>query len=1193
MPRPETRRIHLSTRAFLAITAVLAGSVSGALGLWAYQSYEDALAQAGNELESIAQINAAALGLQLRNARRAAEEVDSAEPSDEALRRMAHAARLSGTDLLEVLDGQGKVLATTAPITAAHAGSLSAQLASTHRTQMTVLGWAYQRDDRHWLPLMHRADLDRWVVISIPIEAVLANWARPRWPGMHPIGLRSGDDRILLRFPFEARYLGTDASAAASARAIRDAADRGAAHGVVHSIATETDSVDRMIGWALVPGSTARALVATDVSSVRADWFQREGGKWLALGLLTLTALISWVWWRFRVVSVQTRLAQAAVTTTQALDASADSTWLMRPDGQVELGLVAPWIRQLLIDTAAPANTLEPLFGLAKPAQAARVREVLRQARASGAAVNELIEVTDAQGQKRSLHLRGDALGQAERGAPLMAGTLRDVSNMVTTSRELEATSRRLQRTCELAQFGTWHVDLSDMGITLSPTAKEIYGLPPDYPKIPWFDFAAADGKDFARLNAKRKQLIETGEGYSEVVGFQRASDRKQRWIRSVASPIFEDGKLVAVEGSLQDVTSLIEIQGQLQAHEQTNRVLSTALEASANGVLITDERGRISWANPSFLAKTGWQTLEVLDQQIERLLPAVAIDGAVAYPSLGDLTAALHGTPPPRIRIQSRDEETYWFDVQVQRIAAPQSDLNALVWVFNDVTQDVRREAELEESTRRFELATRNAEIGVWEVDFERQSSHWSDAMFPMFGLPAEGPPLSVRQVADRIHPEDRERVVSRWTMALKEGSFWEDEFRIGNGKGRWRWLKSSSALQRGASGRVQRVIGTTTDATAGHEIERERASRVAAEARTEAKNTFLSRMSHELRTPLNAIIGYTQLMRQRPDNEPAPDEWLGRVESAGWHLLSLIDEVLDLSRIESGTIPIHCGALELDRVLRETLCLVEPMAAKAQVRVSYEPTAAWCMADDKRLKQIVLNLFTNAVKYNRPGGQIWLSAAPAGGALTISVRDNGLGMDDDQLARLFIPFERLGREESGIEGTGIGLTICKTLAERMNGDLSARSRVGQGSTFELRVPLAEPQAAPMQEAQVRRSASDSVRRVLCVEDNLVNALLLEEALHSAYPSWDVRRAMTVAQAKDRLKAEAFDFVLLDLNLPDGNGVTILDDPAVRARLDSDSVILLTADATDNASLLSAQYGLRGVLTKPFRLRELADILD
>ena len=362
-------------------------------------------------------------------------------------------------------------------------------------------------------------------------------------------------------------------------------------------------------------------------------------------------------------------------------------------------------------------------------------------------------------------------------------------------------------------------------------------------------------------------------------------------------------------------------------------------------------------------------------------------------------------------------------------------------------------------------------------------------------------------------------------------------------------------------------------------------------------AKSEFLSRMSHELRTPLNAILGFAQLL-EMDDLAPHQRENVAPILAGGYHLLELINEVLDISRIESGRIQLSPEAVPVETVLRETLDLIQPLAADSNVNVLGQYSQErHVKADHQRLKQVLLNLLTNAVKYNRRGGTVTVSYADAGiGRLRISVSDTGPGISLEMRERLFVPFDRLGAERQGIEGTGLGLVLSRRLVEAMGGTLGLDSTVGQGSTFWVDLALVEaPAGQPGREHEVtvpRQERWEPAATVLYVEDNLSNLTLIERAL-AAHRNVKLLPAMQGRIGLDLAREHHPDLILLDLHLPDIHGVEVLDRLRAEPETREIPVIVISADATQGQIQRLRAAGARDYLTKPLDIAKLLKIVD
>ena len=374
---------------------------------------------------------------------------------------------------------------------------------------------------------------------------------------------------------------------------------------------------------------------------------------------------------------------------------------------------------------------------------------------------------------------------------------------------------------------------------------------------------------------------------------------------------------------------------------------------------------------------------------------------------------------------------------------------------------------------------------------------------------------------------------------------------------------------------------------------------SRDEAERANTAKSEFLSRMSHELRTPLNAILGFAQLLEM---DELTADqkENVHHIVRGGNHLLDLINEVLDISRVETGRLSVSIEPVAMGPLIEETVALVQPLAAGEGIAVSATVPAALegahVMADRQRLKQILLNLLGNGIKYNHAGGSVELRLVGRGQRLHVEIRDTGPGLDVEQLAHLFTPFERLGAETSEVEGTGLGLALSKGLAEAMRAEISVSSRVGSGTTFRVDLERApDPNAAPagLQAEEVAAMTEGAqTSTVLYIEDNVSNLTLVEGILGHRPRI----RLLSATNGRDGIELalrHAPDMILLDLNLPDLNGDEVLRKLRSDQRTSSIPVVMVSADATPRQIERFKSRGALDYLTKPLDVQQFLRVVD
>jgi signal transduction histidine kinase/ActR/RegA family two-component response regulator len=363
-------------------------------------------------------------------------------------------------------------------------------------------------------------------------------------------------------------------------------------------------------------------------------------------------------------------------------------------------------------------------------------------------------------------------------------------------------------------------------------------------------------------------------------------------------------------------------------------------------------------------------------------------------------------------------------------------------------------------------------------------------------------------------------------------------------------------------------------------------------------AKNEFLSRMSHELRTPLAAIMGFSELLGMA-DLDERKSEWAATILKAGKHLLQLVDEVLDISRIEAGELSFSVEPVPIARLLQEARELIEPLAEARDVTVHPPRTAegiSYVRADNQRLKQVLINLLSNAVKYNREGGSVEVSVETEGSdRVRIAVTDTGRGIAPESIEKLFIPFERLDAD-SDVQGTGLGLALSQRLVEAMGGTLTVTSTPGEGSTFTVELARGEPAAVADADTEEREVVGertyDGERSLLYIEDTVANVRLVEEIL-SSRPSVRLLPAGMGSLGLELAAEHRPDLVLLDLHLPDIGGEEVLAQLRADERTKDIPVVILSADATDRTPGPLLEAGAQAYLTKPIGVRELLKVVD
>jgi signal transduction histidine kinase/ActR/RegA family two-component response regulator len=365
-------------------------------------------------------------------------------------------------------------------------------------------------------------------------------------------------------------------------------------------------------------------------------------------------------------------------------------------------------------------------------------------------------------------------------------------------------------------------------------------------------------------------------------------------------------------------------------------------------------------------------------------------------------------------------------------------------------------------------------------------------------------------------------------------------------------------------------------------------------AERANEAKSRFLSHMSHELRTPLAAIMGFAELLH-RDERDERRRSWSGYVLDGGRHLLAIVNELLEVSRIEAGRMMLSTEPVDAQRAVDDVLDLVTPLAAERGVtleRASGERLGRAALADPMRLKQVLLNLVANAIKYNSEGGSVSIALEETADLMVaIRVTDSGPGIDPEKIEQLFTPFERLGAEHGTVAGSGLGLVVTKGLVEAMGGRVAVASTLGVGTTFTVELPLTDAEGTVPVDA--RPTSPATAGDVLYIDDTEENLELIESLLSELRPGLVLRTATTGLQGSALAERQRPDVLLLDLNLPDLAGEEVLRRMRARVQTGDVPVIILSADSTSRNINRLLEAGADAYLTKPVSVPQLLDVLD
>jgi PAS domain S-box-containing protein len=673
-------------------------------------------------------------------------------------------------------------------------------------------------------------------------------------------------------------------------------------------------------------------------------------------------------------------------------------------------------------------------------------------------------------------------------------------------------------------------------------------------------------------------------------------------WTNTVVTN--ERGRMQYMVSIGADVTEHHRMQAELRDNEERVRL---ALASANQGLYDLNVQTGEAIVSPEYATMLGYDPAEFHETNAawrERLHPD---DAQAVYQVYADYVAGRR--PDYRVEFRQRTKGGDWkWILSLGKIMSRDAEGRPLrmLGTHTDLTERKRIEDELRhhreqleevvrERTRELREAQRIAHIGNGYWDLVSGAVTWSDEMFALLGYDRRQRSPSYELFERRVHPDDRAKMRKYNEEVLSGVRTGGIDHRLILEDGTLRWVHAEVAAHLGADGKPIGIAGILHDITARKQVEQELIlAKESAERANKAKSEFLARMSHELRTPMNAILGFAQILEME-ELSSEQQEFVREIHRAGDHLLELINELLDLSRIEAGKLTITIQTTSVCEVVNEAIALSKSLIQENQISVlNHCPHSALVLADPIRLRQVMVNLLSNAAKYNRKGGCIDIDCALEGdGCIRIAVRDTGQGIEPEKLKKLFRPFERIGAEYRTIDGAGIGLALSKRITEMMSGTIGVESVLGMGSTFWVELPVAQAnQLAKRPTADAKAVPSERHYTVLYIEDNPAN-LRVVQAIFRRYQETSLLSASTGAFGLELARRYRPDVILLDIHLPDIDGYAVLEllrsDPSTRNL----PVIAVSADAMPPDIERGRRAGFRGYLTKPLNVDQLLSTIQ
>jgi PAS domain S-box-containing protein len=734
------------------------------------------------------------------------------------------------------------------------------------------------------------------------------------------------------------------------------------------------------------------------------------------------------------------------------------------------------------------------------------------------------------------------------------------LEQQVATRTALLADSEaRFRNLVEASPDWIWETDAQARYTYVGPQVGSLLGYAPDE-LIGRTPFDLMPPEEAQRVSALFSAIVAEQRPLEHLENTNLHRNGQRVMLETSGVPIFDpQGTLVGYRGVDHDITERKRAERELR---ESTALLRTVIDESPDIILMKDWNGRFLLGNSALAGLYGTTPENLVGKDDGNFNPN---QEQVAF-FLENIRDVIRSGQTQIVQEESTDSasgEVRHYQSIKKPLLGPDGNPRILV-IATDITEMRRAQAKVEASEKRLSYALEATGEGVWDWDIAsnvvKHNSQWCHVL----GLNTEFRQHPVEDFIGLLHTEDRERAMQAVAQCLKEDTPYSSEHRMLRHDGSIIWVEDRGrVVERSPQGEPLRMVGSVLDITERKAMvaelkahrdhlevlvaERTReleAARDEAERLAQVKSEFLANMSHEIRTPLNAILGFARIGLREALGQQA-GEACQRVLDAGHHLLGVVNDILDYSKLESGKQAMESSAFRIASVVERAVEFIAERATAKRLPLKWalaDDLPEWVAGDALRLQQILINLLANAVKFTESGA-VSLSAKRDGAHILFQIDDSGVGMSSEQISRLFTPFEQADSSTTRkYGGTGLGLAISLKLARLMGGDIVAVSTPGQGSLFSLRLPL--PATAPGHEGDESAKGAPAAGlrlsglRLLAAEDVLVNRILLEDMLQ--HEGAQVVFAEHGRQAVERLEAagaEAFDAVLMDVQMPEMDG--------------------------------------------------------